>query len=508
MSKEKSEIKLGAILSYIIIALNMIISVAYTPILTRALGQSEYGLYSLVSTVISYLTVLDFGFGNAIIIYTSKYKAKSEKVKEQKLHGMFLIIYTIIGFIAGLIGVIIAYNTNKIFGQNMTTEELKKAKILMLILSGNLVFTFAFSIYSSIITAYEKFVFQKLVNIVRIILQPLIMIILLHYGYKSIALVILITILNILSLLINAIYCKKKLKLKFKFGKIDTLLLKEIIAYSIWVFLNAIMDKINWSLDQSILGIMSGTVAVSIYSIAGQLDQIYLNFSTAITGVLLPKVAKMQANNASDEEFTDIFIKTGRIQYIILALIMSGFILYGREFINIMWVGLEYDKSYVIAIILMLPLTFPLIQNVGLSIIQAKNQYKYRVKVLFIFAIVNAVISVFFAKWWGAIGAALGTSLSIVVGQGFFMNWFYYKKTHIDIPKFWKNIVLITIPIFICSLLGGGIKLIWNITSKLILITQILIYCLIYAIGMYKFGMNKYEKNLFIKPVRKFLKKF
>lgn len=507
MSKEKSEIKIGAILSYIIIALNMIISVAYTPILTRTLGQSEYGLYSLVSTVISYLTVLDFGFGNAIIIYTSKYKAKSEKVKEQKLHGMFLIIYTIIGFIAGLIGIIIASNVNKIFGQNMTTEELKKAKILMLILSGNLVFTFAFSIYSSIITAYEKFIFQKLVNIVRIILQPLIMMILLHYGYKSIALVILITILNILSLIINKIYCKKKLKIKFKFGKIDTLLLKEIIAYSVWVFFNAIMDKINWSLDQSILGIMSGTVAVSIYAIASQLDQMYLNFSTAITGVLLPRVAKMQANNASDEEFTDIFIKTGRIQYIILALIMSGFVLYGREFINIMWVGSEYDKSYVIAIILMLPLTFPLIQNVGLNIIQAKNQYKYRVKVLFIFAIVNAIISILFVKWWGAIGAALGTSLSIVVGQGFFMNWFYYKKTHIDIPKFWKNIVLLTIPIFMCSLLGGGIKLTWNINSKLILITQILIYCLIYAIGMYMFGMNKYEKDLFIKPVRKFLKK-
>ena len=70
---KSKEIKLGAILSYIVLGLNMIIGVLYTPILTSKLGQSEYGLYSLVSTIISYLTVLDFGFGNAIIIYTSKY---------------------------------------------------------------------------------------------------------------------------------------------------------------------------------------------------------------------------------------------------------------------------------------------------------------------------------------------------------------------------------------------------------------------------------------------------
>ena len=67
-----NQIKVGVILSYVVIALNMIIGIAYTPILTGSLGQSEYGLYSIVSSIISYLTILDFGFGNAIIIYTAK----------------------------------------------------------------------------------------------------------------------------------------------------------------------------------------------------------------------------------------------------------------------------------------------------------------------------------------------------------------------------------------------------------------------------------------------------
>ena len=159
------EIKIGAILSYIIIVVNMLIGVLYTPILTEQLGQAEYGLYSLVTSVISYLTILDFGFGNAIIIYTTRYRNKNEKEKEQKLHGMFFIIYIIIGIIAGIISLILWLNVDKLFGNTMSIEELNKAKVLMGILTLNLIVTFPLSVFTSIITSYEKFVFSKTLNL-------------------------------------------------------------------------------------------------------------------------------------------------------------------------------------------------------------------------------------------------------------------------------------------------------------------------------------------------------
>lgn len=504
---KKNEVKIGALLSYAIIIVNMIIGVVYTPILTSKLGQSEYGLYSLVTSVISYLTVLDFGFGNAIIIYTARYRASKQKEKEEKLHGMFLIIYTIIGILSGIIGIILWLNVDNLFGNSMTIEELQKAKVLMGILTLNLVITFPLSVYSSIITAYEKFTFYKTLNLIRIILNPIVMLILLQFGYKSVALVILNTVLNIGILLLNYIYCKKKIKIKLRFGKLDTRLLKEIMAYSVWIFLNSIMDKINWNVDQFILGTISGTTVVAIYSVASQLNQMYLNFSTAISGVMLPKVAKMEEQNATDEEFTQIFIQTGRIQYIVMALIMSGFILYGQEFINLMWVGPQYSESYIIACILMIPLTIPLIQNVGLNIIQAKNQYKFRVIVLLIFAIFNLVVTIFLSKLYGGIGAAIGTALSIICGQIIFMNIFYYKKTHIDIPKFWKNIFKMTIPVFIVCLIGFVIKKIVPIENSLTLIFQIILYIILYAFTIWKFGTNQYEKDLFIKPIKGIMKK-
>lgn len=500
------EIKIGAILSYIIIIVNMLIGVLYTPILTAKLGQTEYGLYSLVTSVISYLTILDFGFGNAIIIYTTRYRNKNEKDKEQKLHGMFFIIYSIIGIIAGIIGAMLWLNVDRLFGRTMSAEELSKAKVLMGILTFNLVATFPLSIFSSIITSYEKFVFSKVLNLLRIILNPIIMLILLNFGIKSIGLVILVTVLNITTLILNYIYCKSKLKIKLKFGKIDIKLLKEIMAYSVWIFLNSIMDKINWSLDQFVLGVYAGSVAVAIYAVAGQLNQMFMNFSTAISGVLLPKITKMESDNASDEEFTDMFIKTGRIQFIVMALIITGFVLFGKEFIEIMWVGPEYSESYIIACILMIPTTIPLIQNVGLNILQAKNLYKFRVIVLFIFAIINVAISIVLSKLYGGIGAAIGTAISIILGQVLFMNVFYHKKVGINIIKFWKSIFKMFIPMIICIIFAIIIKYFIPINTVLVLLVQIFIYTLLYCILVWHFSMNSYEKDLIKIPMNKIMR--
>lgn len=501
--KSNKEIKLGAILSYIIIFTNMVIGVLYTPILTNKLGQSEYGLYSLVTSIISYLTILDFGFGNAIIIYTARYRVNGEKEKQEKLHGMFFLIYTFIGIIAGIIGIAIWSNANNFFSNSMSVEEIEKAKILLGILTFNLVVTFPLSVFSSIITAYEKFIFSKVLNLTRIILNPIIMVILLNIGYKSVGLVILTTALNIITLILNFFYCKTKLNIKLKFGKLDFSLLKEIMAYSVWVFLNSIMDKINWALDQFILGIYAGTVSVAIYSVAGNLNQMYVNFSTAISGVLLPRVTEMEEKKAADREFTDIFIRTGRLQYIVMALIMSGFVLYGREFINLLWVGPNYDESYFIACILMIPSTVPLIQNVGLNILQAKNKYKFRVIVLLIFATLNVSISIILSKILGGIGAAMGTAISVLLGQIIFMNVFYYKKIKINIPLFWKNILKMSIPMIIAIIIAILIKQVWKVNSSIILIMQILIYIIIYIILVWNKSMNYDEKNMIKKLIKR-----
>ena len=225
---DSNQRKLGAVLSYVSIIASTLVQLLYTPLLISKLGQSEYGLYSLISSIIGYLTVLDLGFGNAIIVYTAKYRAQNKQDEEKKLHGMFQIIFRIIGVIAALIGIILFLNVNNLFSNTMTVEELNKARIMMLILSFNLFMTFQFSIYSSIISAYEKFTFQKIMSIVNTLLKPALMIPLLFLGFKSITMTVVLTIVNLFILISNYIYCKEKLNIKIKFYGFDKKLFKTI----------------------------------------------------------------------------------------------------------------------------------------------------------------------------------------------------------------------------------------------------------------------------------------
>ena len=490
-----NQLKAGAILNYIIIGLNMLVGVLYTPYMLRMLGQSDFGLYSLVASVIAYLTIMDFGFGNAIIRYTAKFRAEGKTEEQYAMFGMFIVLYSVIGLLAFCAGLGLYFNVDTLFGDTMTDAELSKARIMMLILSFNLAVTFPFSIFSSIITAYEDFVFQKSVNIIRIILNTIVMIGLLHFGYKAIALVVVQTIFNLLTLLLNLFYCRWKIKIKIVFDHFQWGFLREVAVYSFWVFLAVIMDRLYWSSGQFVLGATSGTAEVAIFSVAIQLKIMFYAFSTAIAGVFLPKVTAMISNGASNDEISSLFIRVGRIQYIILAFILTGFILLGRPFVNL-WAGENYDEAYPIALLFMVASLPDLIQNIGITILMARNELKYRSILLVSWAMVGVLLSILLSHWWGMLGCAIAISIGLIGGQGIMLNIYYKRKINLDILRFWLEIMKMSvIPIIIIALGFMILKQVPVVTSGQFA-SAATVLTLIYIPLFFRFSLNGYERGL------------
>ena len=498
-----NQIKAGALLSYITLILNSVIALLYTPFMTFKLGQAEYGLYSLVASIISTLTVLDLGFGNAVIRYTAKFKAENKEKELGKMYGMFFIIFSIIAFVSLIIGGVIYFNIDLLFGQSMSEGELGKLRIMFILLIFNLAFTFIMSVYRSIIVAYERFVFQKLINLIRIILNPIVMIVLLSYGYKAISMVVVQTIFNVLTLLLDYYYCKKKLDIKIVFAKFDIPLLKEVSIYSFWVFLNVIMDRIYWSLGQSVVGIYCGAKLVAVYGIAIQIQQMYMSFSTAISGILLPKITALTTQKNSEKQVSDLFIRTGRLQFIVMSFILSGFVVFGRQFIEL-WVGNSYSDAYYICLLFFFPLLVPLIQNVAISILQARNQMRFRSLLYLVISLVSFVASLPLTKYYGVIGCAIATSCALFLGHVLIMNIYYQKRVDLDIISFWKEIIKMAIIPFILSL--GSLYLLNNliISNWISFIIGIICFSLLYIPLFWLFSMNKYEKDLVKNIISKF----
>jgi O-antigen/teichoic acid export membrane protein len=499
-----SQMKSGAILSYLSLLMNILIALLYTPIILRLLGQSEYGLYALIGSVAAYFNIMDMGLGNTIIRYTARNRASGDKTAESKLNGIFLTLYSVIGIFTILVGVLILSRIETLFGASLAELELEKSKLMVIVLIINFAVSFPLSVFGSIIHSYEKFVVTKVVAITRSLLTPIITLPFLFSGFGSVSMVVITTIINISCLLFNVYYCFTKLNVRFSFGKPDIKLIVEILGYSFFIFINVIVDTIYWNTDQFILGIVAGTGTVAVYAIAMQFISIYKMFSTSISNLFLPKASIMVAINASKEEISNTMIRYGRVQYIILAYILSGFILFGYSFIT-SWAGHTYKTAYYIVVIVMIPLTIPLVQNFGISLLQAKNLHGFRSIVYIIIAVLKILITIPLSSSYGGIGSAVATAFSLMLGHIIIINIYYHKKIGINMLLFWRNILAMSIPAIISIIPSFVINQLISQNTILFLIFKVIIYSSVFLVLMWYFGFNKYEKELALSLYRKLI---
>lgn len=493
----KDQLKIGIVLNYVTIGLNVLVAILYTPYMLRMMGQGEYGLYSLVSSIIAYLTILDFGFGNAIIRYTAKMRAEG-KVKEQyRMFGMFLCIYVIVGVLALLLGVALYLNLGRFFDTTLTPEELARAKTMVIMLIFNLALTFPLSVFGAVIQAYEQFIIAKTTQIVRIVITTAVMIVLLYFGYKAVAMVAVQTVMNISILFFNAFYAFKYLKIKVVFGKIDMSFFKEIALYSFWIFLMAIVDNLFWNTGQFILGAVTGTIAVAIYAVAIQLHSMQEQFSTAMSSLFLPRVTALISSNNDDGKYlSDLFIKVGRMQYILLSFILVAFIVYGKQFV-ILWAGESYFDAYYITLIFFVASTIPLCQNMGIIILQARNQMKFRALCYCFTSVLCVFLQLLLVHKMGGIGCAIAVAISILMGHIVVMNYYYYKKQRLDIRRFWQEILKMSIFPLAIGILLFFIKSYFSLGNNCgTLISEAILFTIIYFPCAYFLQFNKSEREL------------
>lgn len=515
--------KAGSILSYLQIILSNTVALIYTPFMLRLLGQSEYGLFGTANSLTSYLSLFSFGVAGAYIKFNISARHSGNKDEEAKVNGIFFIIYSIISGLVLITGIIFTFLAKPIFGNALSGSELLEIRFVILCTTIQYIITFMFNTVTMAMQAYEKFVFLRVVLLLSNILQPIINVIVLHFYAKAISISVCSLVVSVAAYLLFFWYSKTILKMQYCFKNLDKSLIKGIFVFSSFLFLNTIADQITGSTDTLLLGSLAGTAAVAIYTVGTQFGNYFMSFSTAISGVFAPQVNQIFAKDKNDDKsLNDVFVRIGRVQFLVVSFILIGFILFGHQFINL-WAGENYGlTSYIIAVLLLLSLYVPLFQNIGIEIQKAKNMHKARSIVYLLIAIVNVVFTIvvillckhYFPndlesfKKYASIGAVFVTFVCRLLGQGIFMNIYYHKKVGLNIINFWKNILKI-IPSFILpTVIGFLLTKFFVINSFYSLVIEIIIFSLCYIVSVYLLGMNQYEKNLILQPIGKIIKKF
>jgi len=496
-------IKIGALISYFTIIFSIVSGLIYTPWMVRQIGKSDYGLFMLVTSFLTYF-VLDFGLGQAIARFVAKYRVEGNEKKVNELLGLTSRLYLWISLFIFTALVIVFFFIGNIFSE-LTTSEIHRFRIIYCIAGFYSVVSFPFTPLNGILIAYERFILLKLCELINKAGLILFMALALFLGYKLYALVAINAGVGAIIIIIKLIYLSRTTTLKIDFYFRSKELLKEIFSFSLWITVIGIAQRLIMNITPTILGIFSGTVSIAIFSIGMVMEGYTYTFSSALSGLFLPRVSELSAKKDNMMEISNLMIRIGRIQVFMVGLLIIGIITLGKQFITL-WMGPDFKDSYYVALFLILPGIVTLTQEIGSTLLFVVNELKYRALLYIGASIVSVIISVILAPIYGAIGSAIGIFIALLLCHVIGMNFVYWKVVKIDIPRFFIECYFkMLLPLSLSLIAGLIINLYFPAHSLLTFVPKALVLSSVYLILMWLLGLNTSEKAIISNLLKKII---
>lgn len=488
-----NQIKIGAIISYIAIGINVLIGVLYTPWMINTIGKENYGLYILATSVIT-LFVFDFGLGSAVTRFISKYIAEGKSKCINSFVGQIVKLYLSIDILIFLVLFLLYFFIPTIY-KELTYDEIEKLKVVYCIASFYSILSFPFIPLDGIISAYEKFIQLKLCELLHKLIIVFVMTISLLLGCGLYTLVVVNAVAGLLTIICKLCVIRKYIDLHPEFNKkSERGQMRGIYGYSFWVTISALSQRLIFNIAPTILGMVSGTAEIAIFGIAASFEAYVFTFANAINGLFLPKVTKMITGKSNN--VLPLMIKVGRIQFFLIGVVLVGFISVGNDFV-LLWLGKDFISVYSCVILLIIPSFFYLPQLIASNAVLAMNLVKYQALVFMLMGILNLILGFILAKSWGALGFSIAVCISYMV-RVLGMNMIFQKKLNIKMWLFYKNSFMkMIVPLTLALLFIFSILNLFSVMSWWIFILKVLLVCIIYIGFMFIFFFKKEEKDLF-----------
>ena len=495
------QIKIGSLISYIAIFINIIVGLVYTPWMLKTIGKSEYGLYTLANSLIT-LFLIDFGLSSATARYVSNYHAAKDEKSVDNFLGIIYRFYAIVDVIIFLILFVLYFFIDRIY-INLTSEELKKFKVVYLIAASFSLVNLPFVTLNGILTAYEKFIQLKLADLIYRVLVVGFSVLALLMGWGLYALVAVNAIAGIIVIVYKLFIIKCTTKIKVNFRAVDKQLEKSIFVFSFWTMAMSVAGRLIFSVTPSILGIVANSTAIAVFGVVVTIEGYTYTITTAINGMFMPTISR--AYYESDDEarvkLMPLMINVGRFQFSLNGLIFIGFALVGQSFVSL-WVGTDYTAAYYCILLVIFPGLFFNSLQVANTAMTVRNKVKLQAIVAVVCGVLNVALSFALSKIYGVIGACV--SICFVFGlRAILYHIIHYKAMGFNIKQFIIQCYLRMLPSILLTF-GFGLLVNYFIADggwgRLLLKCMIIV--VFYLLSVIMLGLSKKERKVISEKIR------
>jgi O-antigen/teichoic acid export membrane protein len=411
------------------------IAVAFllTPVLVHALGDARNGVWSLVESILAYLTLFDLGVAASVVRHVARFEAQKDRDTLNRVFSTSFLIFACAGALAWIITLILAFPAFALL--NVPTEMGQDAKQMLLILGANLALGLPMSVFPCVLDGLGRYTVKTAIRTAVLVLRALVILIAIGMGRGALGLLeiaVIVTLCNVVEYLLLALAAYLLLPgLRCSLSRVDRSTFRLIRGYSLDAFLAMIAGRVSFQTDSLVIGRMIGAAPITYFALAARLTEYAKNGLRALTTVLAPAVSTLDARGDGDGVRKVYLDSTRHVLWLIVP-IQVGLLLLGRPFLAL-WMGDKYaGLSYPTLAILAAPLSLAMAQSVAARVLYGVGKLKWFARAMMFEALCNLVLSVLLVGPMGIEGVALGTA----------------------IPNFIMNVIVM---ISVCRLVGLGL---------------------------------------------------
>lgn len=397
---------------YVTIFVDGLIGLVLLPYNVSHLGKSAYGLWALTTSVTWFFSVLDLGYGSALVKFIAQYRAWRDRAALNEILSTIAFVFAGLGVVCFLVALLLAWRIGSLF--HIEPGQVRTAQYLLLIIAVYLSVRFPLSIFGAVVYAFQRYYLNNAVSICTSLAVAAVNLAVLGAGHGLIALVASITAVRILSLSLfawNAYRAFPGLQIRPSYFRRSRL--HEVTGFSIYMFILDWSAKLNYSSDTVVIGAMLDTSAVAVYTVGLRLTQLTQQLTSQLNDALFPIVVDSDAAQRRDR-LQMVMVQGTKVSLAFAAPLCLGLIALCDSLVR-SWVGPQFSGSVLPAQILLSVVLVRISASSANLILKGAGCHRLLTVTNASTAVVNLLLSIALARPLGLVGVALGTLIPVSV---------------------------------------------------------------------------------------------
>ncbi len=508
----RRNIKLGGLLGYLALGINIIFGLFFTPWVIATLGTSDYGVYTLATSIIN-LFLIDFGLSTTTSVFLSKYRATHDEEAADKFIGVITKIYLLIDLVI-LVIFVAAYFLIDYMYAGLSATEKETLKGVFLIVAAFSLFSFPATILTGIISSNEKFIVLKAIDLGVKISYVVFTAISLSLGWGIYGLVLSHTVTGVCGIVAKYLYIHFRLGIRIHLKqKGDASYIKSIVFYSLFAAIDSIAFQLIFNIMPSILGVVSNSMEISIFGIVSTMEGYVYMFGAVFSGLFMPKVIRIIETNKNPIALEKLGIRVGRIQMFFIGLVFCGFIASGLPFLRIWLDTTEIPAEKLlnvytgVLLVAAYHLAFIPACVFDTALMSSNKGIRFCAFTRISASVINVGLGFLFAWYYGAIGAAI--SIFVARAISISSELIYYKKhLRVSVKNFcFKVYFSYLLPCIVASAGGLCLSLFLPVGDIIKFILSGSFVVLVFCLFSLFIGFEKEDRQKIIRVLRKLIRR-